>query len=649
MAQKIKKNASQKLAAVLDSQRIYCDLALRAYNADLIDLTEKQVNQLNLMKKNGFVSLPDEKNPVFVLTDSAKTTAKISMITPNLARTPLKQSNEASKKAMEAMRAFDIMKGLLLKKNGKKKIYAEFLTLTFANARLGELEKAMWDLKSGYLKLKDMLRKNKEFEEFRPLGGLPSFEITVNKESLSRQNAQNLFHPHIHVLLYFDKEIDIDALKLKIFKKWADFCAKTGHKMDFDAQLLEHAYSEESGKKVQNNASLASIREAVKYSVKPDDINRLALTGSSSGADDDFKLRVFAEIYNVFVSFKRDENGNVERDKNDRIKKRKFRVDSFGMMKEAIMYYHSLVKAGLSGIFLQKTRDSEGAGIPTIFTNISKFSVTGSILSKYSKSGHSYSAHFSDTETLNQAETLYYNSSIAQKTIFEDFDLKSLKSAVKKLGKLGKKADTLMWLLEHWFSINKNVEDVNEVFEDWYKASYDTSQKKDIALLTNAYNWAYNCTDAYQMQKVRNFSEYDYARYMKKVAENIGLSESDVVAMSNGKFTVTARKYIDSYVFMKTGKHVTDSNKTGITDWSYWQGSFLMGAKTEITKLVAYYDDNEDGSKAERKGKMIGENVGFLNVGSENRHINLVMSNSMERILKLLIKWTFGEDVLKVA
>lgn len=98
------------------------------------------------------------------------------------------------------------------------------------------------------------------------LGGLVSFELTLNRDAVLNKSTRNLFNYHAHLLILADDDIDLDATKDVLFKKWQALNNdRSLNKKAFDLQRA----ADEKGKSI--DATTSAVLEVVKYAVKPSD------------------------------------------------------------------------------------------------------------------------------------------------------------------------------------------------------------------------------------------------------------------------------------------------------------------------------------------------------------------------------------------
>lgn len=646
MSTKIKFGSSAaKMTSVIRSEQLYNRLALAASNAGYLTLTEKQFDQLRYLRKFGFIELPRSGSEYIVISDSAKQTLKAKIITPGLPHSPLKESNAASTRALEAMNTLLLMRGIQQMRTGSDELSADFLTLTFQNVQFGELRDSLDDLKKGYRQLKDWLRKTYKFSKFHLLGAMPRFEITINREALEKHSKFNLYHPHIHVILFSDEITDIDKISRDIYQKWAQICEKMGHKTDAQAFKLEHAYTkdEKTGKKIVSSGD-AAIAEAVKYVVKPSEVNRLGKL-DKSGNFDDFSLKVFAEIYRSFV--RRSSNG----------RQLKFRVDSSGLVKEARSYLNAFKKSGLGGLFGMQYSDNDLVRVPSIFSQVSTLVVRGIKASSRIKGGFKFFSEYKKTQNFSAAEMLYYNSALIANVVFKDFDLKKIKKLVlniadvSSIDELNKRQKTMIWLLENWLNITTNIDQVNVVFDDWLETCKEaiansnnsdlaSSKISDIKSLKNAFNWAIDNSDEYAESRVRDFSEDCKAQLVRKIAKKHNLNAEDIDNLADGFVARDNDKlwdFLSDYTTAVSGKGVTDDGN-GINGKDFWTNNSFVSPILQFSKIVAYLDNYSNGfdlmSHAFSFDCLLDE--GYEELNSENRHVSFECNNCNNRFAKCI-------------
>lgn len=98
------------------------------------------------------------------------------------------------------------------------------------------------------------------------LGGLVCFELTLNRDAVLNKSTRNLFNYHAHLLILADDDIDLDATKDVLFKKWQALNNdRSLNKKAFDLQRA----ADEKGKSI--DATTSAVLEVVKYAVKPSD------------------------------------------------------------------------------------------------------------------------------------------------------------------------------------------------------------------------------------------------------------------------------------------------------------------------------------------------------------------------------------------
>src|SRR5699024_3523726 len=146
--------------------------------------------------------------------------------------TPIKEMNNTAQQLLDTVATIRVMKMLLKKRTGRNELYADMMTLSFRNVSMdrehyGNLRVAFFELKDMLMELKEALRKRKTFSEYGHfLAMVPSFETTLNKEAMEKMSGKNLFHPHVHVLMFYDEETNGEAKRSEIWKIWKKIAEK---------------------------------------------------------------------------------------------------------------------------------------------------------------------------------------------------------------------------------------------------------------------------------------------------------------------------------------------------------------------------------------------------------------------------------------
>lgn len=628
MSTKIKNGLSAaKMTGVIRSEQLYNRLALVADKKGYLRLTNNQREQLEYLSKFGFVELPKAGASYTVITDKAQQTIKAKILVPGLPHSPLKESNQASIRALEAMNTLLLMRGIQKMRTDSDNLSAEFLTLTFQNVGFGQLRSSLDDLKKGYRQLKDWLRKTYAFSKDHLLGVMPRFEITVNRLALERHAEFNLYHPHIHAILFFDVEADEKKLASVIYDKWSKICDKLGHKTDRQAFKLEHSYVKDKTGRKKVSSGDGAISEAVKYVVKPSEINRLGRLDKQNRFDE-FCIKVFAEIYTSFV--RRSADG----------KQLKFRVDPSGLVKEARSYLNAFKRAGLGGLFGMQYASGDLVRVPSVFSRVSNLIVRGVKASPNVKGGFKFFSEYTRTQKFSAAEMLYYNSALMSGIVFKGFNIKTIKqrllniAGVSNLDDLNKRQKTMLWLLENWLNIVTDFAQVDIVFDDWLEtckralnADTDLAKAKfsDVSALRDAFDWAIASPEEYKKSRIRDFGEDCRARLVQCIAKKHELTKKDVDNLAEGFVARDDEKlweFLSDYTKALTGKGVSDDG-VGINGKDFWTNNDFLSPVIQFSKLVAYIDGYSNGfdllAHAFGSDYLLPE--GYEELGSEERHI----------------------------
>ena len=119
---------------------------------------------------------------------------------------------------MEMMYTYDILT-YLAQKNFElenDQVHTSMLTISFENADKGHLSDAIQELLLFYRQLKEYFLKTLDWQDNQLLGTIPSIEVTVNSAKLEKHNPKAIWHPHLHILIFNSKELEIKSVRSKI-------------------------------------------------------------------------------------------------------------------------------------------------------------------------------------------------------------------------------------------------------------------------------------------------------------------------------------------------------------------------------------------------------------------------------------------------
>lgn len=683
MAIRNKNGEDFKAAQVFKTEKDYDCLALNAARKNLITLTEKQASSLEYLERFNFIEL--NKKGVAILSDSNLSKLKAPIMTAGLPQSPIKNMNDSAKKLMEAIYTRGILEGIMERRLGRTAIYTDMLTLSIANVGIveddfGEPRKGAFELKEMFHRLIKFCFETFDFTKSHLIGVIPHFEITYNTEAIENEDYTNLFHVHIHVILLFDMPTNVRYMRRELYKKWEKLAKKTGRKVSRMAFGYEHAYShdeydgnEQLAANATNNNSkpqrptsdeelISAFVEAMKYPTNPKLYNMLAAkkkkkkrkkndNNDNDCEFSDYYLRVFAETYNIFVRQPNDEHvyeGFLEKYKNTW----KFRLQAAGMYKDALFYTHRIHDAGLYTTTAIQEADKTGQ-IPSVLTQVQLYH------QKINRNTGHIDAYFTDTQKLTDPEIIYYNKILLKNVYASKYSFGSLKSRLqKKYGidniTANDRQRELLWLLENHLHIQKSAGEVIAIFQNWqavYQSeirSLNAEKRKamsennlkgiaaadseiaetknkldDVTRLLHAFSWATSEKQQYGNSQVRVFKRFNEAPKIQKMAQEHGLTASDLQTIQDGSILKKDSKiwdFLEDYVRLETGKPFVDTQKrmeeekkkdvliNSINSREYW--------KTPLNEdKRAAFVGNKSIQKLARKRNITDEELSFIKQG----------------------------------
>lgn len=452
---KNRQSSALQLKTLYKTDYLYCKMALQCHKDGLIKLTPKQAAKTASFLATG----PSYFGAFHVLSDSAGTTYKHAICTPALNGSPIQEQNSTSTKVMERIPTLKLLRFFAAKQTDAP-VQAVMVTLSFRNADFGWLSDAKQSLKVIYTKLKEWLRKTCDFGSGVWLGIMPAMEVTVNKEKFKNHDEKQLYHPHLHLVIFFAGLTDheIYSVRRQIYAKFSELCEEAGVKNSSAAYGFEKAYqkgTKDSGKAPAETNTLNAMLEATKYVTKPEDtamIGEAFEEEENSGADDSFAEKVFAEIYNSRFSPTIHANSRYKNLKNEKAKM--IRLRGAGTYELARSVYKAIAEAGLSGLFAFSPCDGDVSMIPHVFTRFATL-----ILNKNR-------AKLQKSQTLTPAEVLYYNRDMLKMSIFPSHG--QLKKAIATSCYSGtQKQKAVIDVLKNFAHWNSSVTDIDSVMTEW--------------------------------------------------------------------------------------------------------------------------------------------------------------------------------------
>lgn len=559
MSSKVSRNFESQSLGILYSEILFNKMALYCAENEMIELTDKQLNTLKALEKTGGLSVASQKLTHRVLASSDHSMVKHLVMTPQIAGSPVRESNRASEQILKSLHIYQIMNYLLGKDD--KDLKAAFLTFSFKNADLGHLTDAEQALNMIYKKLRRYMERTCDFGSAEYLGTLPSLEVTVNLEKLYKRDTRGLFHPHFHVVIFYSGEINLGNVYRQLWAKYKDLCDKANAKASAAAFLLEPTYDKDSeneeqyvifdngqqkqSKEKRQKGLLDSILEATKYETKPADLNAVAIDKKDPKPLKNFKAKAWAELYNSNVHPKLSENCPYKGIKEAKL----IRNNGSGLFQLANQIYRAIVNAGLGGLFDFQPANGDLAKVPTVFTQAVQIDAKKIIKEQQeqilklkqqgkSSSGYKIAAKIANISKLTSEEVLYYNRQILQKALFLP-GLVGFKRAIAKAKSkfgLSNKSELIVDVLTNLPNWNMSEDDINEVIEDWVNTViectintdtglYNEQKVDDVKLLQQAYCFALNNEEYKRVAK----TYHDFASGIFKRAD-----ENEITLEANG-------------------------------------------------------------------------------------------------------------------
>lgn len=291
---KISKTIGDKYGIILKTEELYGKRAKQCAELGLISLSGTQLATIT-----GFVGIAAVKPTQQYLHSSDNTHGKTLIpIGTNLNHGPLKQQSKSSVEVNETILQYEIIKRLLKAKTGSDLVYAYFLTPTYQNCDVGELAE---DAALNSSRVTDLLRSlndgatrnnGVQLVGGQYVGALITREITINEEKFKAQSKKGVWNDHVHIVLLSDKPLDVKKTEKVLFKKWKSLNPEP-NRVNRGAFNFKAAYDLKKPGNADKDAIASAMKEAIKYSIKPSDLNMLC------ERDDDYSLAMFAELFNA--------------------------------------------------------------------------------------------------------------------------------------------------------------------------------------------------------------------------------------------------------------------------------------------------------------------------------------------------------------
>lgn len=167
------------------------------------------------------------------------------------------------------------------------------LTLTFSHKRTDKLKTTLERFSKASTKLMTGKAYHKIRQEMGIIGRVKVTEVTY---------GENGYHPHAHIAIFYENEVDLLQVQLKLYRLWSNSCESVGlttaRKYGLDLQGAEEvaAYLSKHGNwSLEQELSKAHIKKAKHGSMTPFDFLRTYLV-----TEDDKYLKLFAEYVECF-------------------------------------------------------------------------------------------------------------------------------------------------------------------------------------------------------------------------------------------------------------------------------------------------------------------------------------------------------------
>lgn len=289
------KTIQQKYSTIIFTEKVFAKMMVKAHADGLINLSTKQLHNMQ-----GFIGVMSVNPTQRLLHSSDNSHGKIPLlISCGDHQSPLQQQNDSSARINQVVRQLDVAERLTFAEsklygNVSGKMYAYMFTATRPNSNKGNLNADYTKQRSRVSKLLKSLKDgavNKngvQLVDGTYLGALASHELTLSDKYFKKDATRSIYHPHTHILILADAPLDEKATFKVLMDKWRALnsdlpIAEAGHKF----QACYNPNSTKNSPDVQKKA----IKEAVKYTVKPENWNKV------SDHNDKYMVEVFAEMY----------------------------------------------------------------------------------------------------------------------------------------------------------------------------------------------------------------------------------------------------------------------------------------------------------------------------------------------------------------
>lgn len=167
------------------------------------------------------------------------------------------------------------------------------LTLTFSHSKFDRLEDLIFKFGQATQKFMSGKAYQNIRNELGLIGRVRVYEVTY---------GDNGFHPHAHIALFYNNDVDLIKIRIKMFELWEKACIKIGLTTSFehglDLQSADHAedyFSKHGTWSIEQELSKSHIKKAKNGSLSPFDFLRIYLSTS-----DEKYLKLFQEYARCF-------------------------------------------------------------------------------------------------------------------------------------------------------------------------------------------------------------------------------------------------------------------------------------------------------------------------------------------------------------
>lgn len=203
------------------------------------------------------------------------------MVCGSVWQCPVCAAKISEKRRHELKTAFDIHKH-----NGG---HIAMLTLTFSHTRFDKLTDLLQKFGQATQKFMSGKAFNNIRNEMQLIGRIRVMEITYSDN--------NGFHPHAHIALFYQNEVNLNEIQFKMYDLWDKACSKVGLKTSFqyglsldNAEEAEKYLSKHGTWSLEQELSKAHIKKAKYESMTPFDFLRRYLV-----EEDEKYLKLFKE------------------------------------------------------------------------------------------------------------------------------------------------------------------------------------------------------------------------------------------------------------------------------------------------------------------------------------------------------------------